>query len=250
MAVLKKSSLPLPTPVYKRLIRFIIALLKYPRRVAKRYAGYNGAIGEILHETGDESLDKIRRRNSQLVNIFIYLPMFLGFMVLLIILYLNHEAFGMYINKITAPVYAKGLFTSIGAYWRKLTYIFTGLPISSTQLYCVLGGYLGSVVGAWILSLNPAFKEQERIIHIFATLGYIDSEGKPWKVTWTPNAIMIESFNNDPFVLSQNTRFWSTVNFPPTTPKVFRNNMNKFIVQRKYELPDRLEYDLKGDQDV
>src|SRR5690606_33606369 len=96
--------------------------------------------------------------------------------------------------------------------------------------------------GAWFLSLNPAFREEQRIRHIFATLSNIDSEGNPWKITWTPNAIMIESFNADPYALCSKNAFWSSINFPPSQPKVFPENMNKFIVQRRFELPSKLEY--------
>jgi hypothetical protein len=250
MAVIKKPQVLPPTPLHKMIFRFILKLLKYPRQIAKRYAGYNGAIGEILMETGDPSIDRLRRRNSKLVNIFIYLPFFLGIAISFVMLYNNRQDFVFYFEKLFSPVYAKGIFSTIGAYWNKLFFMFTGLPINKNEFYPFLLGYLGSIIGAWLLSLNPAFREQEKIVHIFSTLGYIDSEGKPWKVTWTPNAIMIEAFNCDPYALTQNNRFWSSVNFPPTAPKVNRDNMNKFIVQRKYELPAELIFEIKGDDNV
>lgn len=246
MATIKKNQPLPPIPLHKVVWRFFMRILKYPRRIAKRYAGYNGAIGEILMETGDANIDQIRRRNAKLVNIFIYLPMFLGVMIALVFIYLDRGEFLNYLDRVITPIYAKGFFGNLSAYFRKIHYVFTGIPLSKVEIYAFFGGYLSSIIGAWFLSLNPVFKEQEKIVHIFSTLGYIDSEGNPWKVTWTPNAIMIEAFNCDPFALCNNTRFWSSVNFPPTTPKVFRNNMNKFIVQRKYELPDSLVFEIKG----
>lgn len=250
MATIKKPQQFPPAPLHKTLMRMIMKLLKYPRHMAKRYAGYNWAIGEILMETGDGGLDKLRRRNSKLVNLFIYLPFFAGIILTFATIYLHREDFLIYFNKVLTPINATGIFANIGAYFKKISFIFTGIPFSKTDYYPFIFGYLGSIIGAWILSLNPAFKEQEKIVHIFSTLGYIDSEGKPWKVTWTPNAIMIEAFNCDPYALCQNTRFWSSVNFPPTAPKVNRTNMNKFIVQRKYELPSELIFEIKGEDYV
>ena len=58
--------------IAQKVLPLVLKILKYPRTIARRYAGYNGAIGEILMETGDPSIDKLRRRNSKLVNIFIY----------------------------------------------------------------------------------------------------------------------------------------------------------------------------------
>lgn len=250
MATIKKP-VPAPSiPLHKQLLRLFIKLLKYPRRITKQYMGYNGAIGEILMETGDGSIDDLRKRNNKLVNIFIHLPFFLGIIISLLSLYSHRDMFDLYLAKVFSPVHASGVFSTIGAYYRKVSYILTEIPLAQSDYLPFFIGYGVSLLGAWILSLNPVFKEQDKITHIFSTLGYIDSEGKPWKVTWTPNAIMIEAFNCDPYALCNNTRFWSSVNFPPTAPKVNRMNMNKFIVQRKYELPSELIFEVKGDDHV
>lgn len=246
----KKTTIAPYVPLYKKIFNLIFFLLKYPRGMAKKYMAYNGAIGEILLETGDPSIDALRRRNNKLVNIFIHMPFFVGLMISLASLYIHRDSFDFYITKLMYPVNAPGFFSSLSLYIKKIYFMVTAIPIVQSDYLPFVIGYGLSILGAFILSFNPVFKEQDRIIHIFSTLGNIDSEGKPWKVTWTPNAIMIEAFNCDPYALCNNNRFWSSVNFPPTAPKVNRMNMNKFIVQRKYELPNELVFELKGDDNV
>lgn len=250
MVTIKKPAPPPYVPLRKKIFRSIVFLLKYPRLMARKYMGYNGAIGEILLETGDISIDDLRRRNNYLVNLFIHAPFFLGILISVVSIYLHHNDFSFYIDKSFSPIFSQGFFSTIGAYFKRIHYIFTAIPVKKMDYLPFIIGYATSILGAFILSFNILFKKQDEITHIFSTLGYIDSEGKPWKVTWTPNAIMIEAFNCDAYALCNNNRFWSSVNFPPTTPKINKENMNKFIVQRKYELPSELIFELKGDEDV
>jgi hypothetical protein len=236
------------TPSLKtRLWNLLKGLLYYPHKVAKRYAAYNAAVGEMIIETNDGSLDPIRRRNSWLVNIFIYLPMTGGVAGSLFSMYFHRHDFVKYFEFITSPVKYTGFFSMIGKYIGRSIDIFSTLPFSSLDYQLFIWGYGLAIVFAYILSKHTSFKEEARIVHIFSTLGYIDSEGNPWKVTWTPNSIMITAFNCDPIALCANNRFWSSINFPPSPPKVFKNNMNKFVVQRKYELPAELTFHYKGD---
>lgn len=236
----------IPIPIQKKLWRLFIKLLKYPRRVDKRYARYNGAISEILYETGNENLDVLRKRNAKLVNIFIRLPLIIGIIGSIVSLFLHWSDFNLYFEKAFASMYYKGFFSGVAAYIKRIYFIVTAIPLNRWDYLSIILGQFGSIIGAWFLSQNPAFDEEARIIHIFSTLGYIDSEGQPWKVTWTPDAVLIEAFNCDPYALCSNTRFWSSVNFPPSQPKVFKDNMNKFIVQRKYELPNQMIFEIKG----
>ena len=246
MAVIKKT-VEFTPPFKTRLWNWFKGLIYYPHKVAKRYASYNYAVGEMIIETNNGSLDALRRRNSLLVNSMIYLPMFIGFLGTFVSMYSHKSDFVHYINKITAPVVYSGFFSMIGKYLNRVYEIFFSLPFSATDYQLFIWFYGLSIAFAWLLSKHTAFKEEARITHIFSTLGYIDSEGNPWKVTWTPDAIMITAFNCDPVALCANNRFWSSVNFPPSPPKVFRSNMNKFIVMRKYELPAEMIFNVKGD---
>lgn len=236
---------PYVAPLHKRLINMLIEKLKYPKKIFDKYKRYNAAVSEILIETQNTELHHLRVKNAKLVNIFIILPIFLGLCLTGFYVYLYKYDFIYYYNKLTASFGNVGIFKLIFELIKRFVYMITNFPLGFKIIKWIFYGYGASIVGAWILSLNPAFKEEEKITHIFATLGYIDSEGNPWKVTWTPEAIMITSFNCDPVALSQNTRFWSSINFPPSSPKVLKKDMKKFIVMRKYELPQELVFELK-----
>ncbi len=236
------------TPSLKvRVWNLLKGLFYYPHKIAKRYNAYNAAVGEMIYETNDGSLDAIRRRNSWLINIFIYLPITAGVFGSLVSIYMHGKDFVSYINRISSPLEYQGFFSMIKAYVVRIWDIFATIPFNPLDYQLILWGYGVAIFCAWILSKHTAFREEAKIVHIFSTLGYIDSEGKPWKVTWTPDAIMITAFNCDPIALCSNNRFWSSVNFPPSMPKVFKNNMNKFVVQRKYELPSELMFHVKGE---
>lgn len=236
-------------PLQKRIIRFFLDILKYPRKIFRRYAAYNAAIGEMFIETNNDnlkaSLNSYRRRNAVLQNAFIILPMVAGVIALVVSIYLNRSEISFYFDRLFAPNYNSG-FKFISTIFKRIIYAFTNFPVGFKDLQFFFYGYLGSIFGAWIISKHPAFANEERIVHIFSTLGYIDSEGNPWKVTWTPEAIMITSFNCDPHVLVGRGQFWSSINFPPSAPKVFEGRMNKFIVERRYELPTGLKFELRS----
>ena len=245
MAFNKKPVVPYQPSLKARLWNLIKGLFYYPHKIAKRYAGYNASVGEMIIETNDGSLDSIRRRNSWIVNIFIYLPITLGFIAPLVSVYSHKQDFIRYFNHVTSDVVYKGFFSMIGSYIGRVYEVFSMLPFTALDYQLFFWFYGGAILGAYILSKHTAFKKEEEIIHIFSTLGYIDSEGRPWRVTWTPDAIMITAFNCDPIALCSNNRFWSSLNFPPSPPKVFKNNMNKFVVQRKYELPSELVFHVR-----
>lgn len=244
---IKKTALPPYIPLKKRIFRGVMKIIKYPRMMVKKYMAYNAGLGEILNEIEDPYVFELRKKNNYLVNLAIHGPFFIGLVLSIASLYLHHQDFELYIHKAFSTVHTTGFFNSIAQYFRRMIYILTEIPLKPLDYIPFIGGYLFSVLGAFILSFHPGFQEADRITHIFSTLGYIDSEGKPWKVVWTPNAIMIEAFNCDPKALSENKRFWSTVNFPPSAPNIVPGKMNKFIVQRKYELPTSLVFEYKGE---
>lgn len=240
-----KKQVEYTPPLKARLWKWFKGLIYYPHKIAKRFAAYNYSVGEMIMETNNGTFDAYRRRNSLLVNSMIYLPMFIGFVGTFLSMYSHKEDFFKYWKLVTAPVKYSGVFNMIGEYVGRVVDIVTKLPFNALDYQLFIWFYGLAIFFAWVLSKHTAFKEEERIVHIFATLGYVDSEGKPWRVTWTPDAIMITAFNCDPVALCANNRFWSSVNFPPSPPKVFRTNMNKFIVMRKYELPAKMEFIVK-----
>jgi hypothetical protein len=232
-------------PVQQKIFQFLLDKLKYPKKIFDKYKVYNAAVSEILIETQNPSLHDLRVKNAKLVNFFILLPIFLGFVIMTVNIFTHRTDFIYYYFKATSSFGNVGYFQLIIDIIKRLYYIIFSFPFGLKIIKWLFYGYGLSICGAFILSLNPAFKEEDKISHIFATLGYIDAEGHPWKVTWTPEAIMITSFNCDAIALSQNTRFWSSINFPPSSPKILKKDMKKFIVMRKYELPQELVFVLK-----
>ena len=217
--------------------RFIFKVIAYPYSIIKKYNNYNIRVGEIVNELKDDELNRIRKNNGKLILIFIYFPIVLGMTLSFYSINSHYRDYQYFWKKVTTPAIQEvGVIDKVTSKIQKAKIILFQNPIRKNDYILILYGYLITLFGARFLSMNPAFKEEEKIANIFSSLGYTDAEGKPWQVTWTPDAIMIIAFNCDPIQLCSNTRFWSTINFPPGTPKVSKTNMNKFIVTRAYEL--------------
>jgi hypothetical protein len=220
----------------------VAQLLLFPYTLVQKYNDYNSRIGEIVNEINDEDLNRIRKNNGKLVLIFVYLPLCLGAVLGLISIYIHFHEFVEFFSRILKPVQVEGLIAHYKVAKAKIMFTWARFPARKSDYMPLVYGYLCALVGAKFLAMNPAFHKEEEITKVFAHLGYIDGKGEPWVVTWTPEAVMIVSFHCDPIALTNNTRFWSTINFPPGIPKIFKSNMNKFIVQRAYELPPTIVY--------
>jgi hypothetical protein len=232
-----------PIPIEKRIFSFIMGVVLYPYNVIKKYNDYNIRITEIANELKDSSIFRIKKNNIKLIFFFIQLPILLGILFFIYSCYQNQAEIYKFYKIITFEnKHDPGIFGAINFSFRKIKYAISEFPIKSNQLSLLGYAYLLSILGSRFLSLHPAFKKEEEIKTIFGTLGYIDGEGHPWRVTWTPDAIQIISFNCDPIQLCSNTRIWSTINFPPGTPRVSKSNMNKFIVTRAYELSSNIVF--------
>lgn len=239
----KGQSFTPPIPIEKRILSFLIGIIVYPYTIIKKYNDYNIRISEIANELKDASIFRIKKNNIKLIFLFIQLPIILGMLVFVYSCYSNKSEIYKFYKILTFEnKHDPGIFGAINFSYRKVKYALDQFPVKSEQLALLGYSYILSIIGARFLSLHPAFKKEDEIKAIFGTLGYIDGEGHPWKVTWTPDAIQIISFNCDPIQLCANTRIWSTINFPPGTPRVSKTNMNKFIVTRAYELSSNIVF--------
>jgi hypothetical protein len=226
-----------PDPPLRVIAKFFGRILAYPFVIVKKYQNYNIRIGEMKSELKDDELDRLRTNNGKLTLLFVYLPIVLGILLSGISVNAHKYDYQSYWHRINRVDKTDGLTDGIEKKYKKVKIAVTELPVKKYDIMFIIYGYLFTILGARFLSLNPVFKEEEKITSIFASLGYIDADGNPWQVTWTPDAIQIISFNCDPLALCQNTRFWSTINFPPSlTPKISKTHMGKFIVTRAYEL--------------
>jgi hypothetical protein len=225
-----------PDPPLKAVAKFIGKILAYPYTILKKYQNYNIRVGDMKNELKDDELERVRANNAKLTLFFIHLPTVLGMLLCGFSINSHKYDYQNYWSKIHRVEKADGITDGISKKYKKVKTIVTEVPLRKYDFIFLIYGYMITILGARFLSLNPIFKEEDKITGIFASLGFLDAEGKPWKVTWTPDAIQIISFNCDPMALCQNTRFWSTINFPPGAPKISKTHMGKFIVIRAYEL--------------
>lgn len=229
-----------PDPAWKVFAKFIGRILAYPYTIHRKFQNYNIRVGDMKNELKDKDdeheLDRLRSNNSKLTLLFIYLPTIIGILLSGISINTHKYDYQNYWHRLTKVEKNDGVTDGISKKYKKVKFAVTEIPVKKHDVAFLFYGYLITILGARFLSLNPIFKEEEKITSIFASLGNIDAEGNPWTVTWTPDAIQIISFNCDPLALCQNTRFWSTINFPPGAPKVSKTHMGKFIVTRAYEL--------------
>ena len=121
-------------------------------------------------------------------------------------------------------------------------------PVSYDEFQYLLYGFLMSLVGAKLLSLNPIFKKSQKIEEILSKIKKVDAEERPWRVIWTPDAIYFESFLGDPDQFVNQKSFWNEINFSPDPPIIDLKDRKKFIVPRKYELPPKIEFKVRADQ--
>ena len=234
--------------ILKYILLKAFSFFSFPHKIARKYQRYNKEIGEMYHEIRDQNLSRLRARNAKLLNLFIYLPIFVGIMASAISVYSHKEDFSLYRKKITTTIYAKDFSTKAKVVVKRIHYAITETPFKKMDYFFILSGYFLAFIGASFLSLNPAFAQEFIIREKFRALKLLDANGDPWKLTWTPDALMITSFNNDPIALKGSGKFWSTINFPPSNPKIFKNDMNKFIVYRKYELPASVVIQYSGEE--
>lgn len=206
---------------------------------------YNAAIGEMMEELKEKSLDRFRIRNNKLLNNFIRIPLALGFLVAFCSIATHYYEYHVFWYKLTSPLYSHGVFNFIYKFAKRIGFLIGNNPIHKLDILPIIVGYGVAILGSVVLSRHTAFRHVATIEAAFLYRGYVDAEGKPWKVTWTPDALMITAYNCDPNALINKMEFWNTISFPPSPPRIFKNNMNKFIVTRSYELPQAIIFEIK-----
>jgi hypothetical protein len=230
--------------------KFIIQLLAYPYTVIKKYNSYNIRLGDMANllkehekeEVVQEEIASIRKTNGKLIMTIIYFPILIGMIFSFLSISSHSFEYKIYWNKINKETHDIGFFDKVHTKFNQLKIIIADCPYRKNDGIFIIYGYFAALLGARFLSMNPVFEEEERKAIIFASLGHTDAEGEPWQITWTPDAIMVICFNCDPYLLCDNSRFWSTINFPPSLPTVSKASMNKFIVTRAYELSPNMTF--------
>jgi hypothetical protein len=239
-----------PDPLLTIFRKFLVRILVYPYTIIKKYNNYNIRLGDMANllkeqdkeEIVQEEIGDLRKTNGKLIMTFIYFPILVGFICSSLSINSHSFEYKNYWGKITKPTIDVGIVDKVKTKFSQAKIIITECPYKKNDGIFILYGYLVALLGARFLSMNPVFKEEDHKSTVFGSLGYVDAEGEPWQITWTPDAIMIICFNCDPYLLCDNSRFWSSINFPPSLPTVSKETMNKFIVTRAYELSPKMTF--------
>lgn len=246
MAFYNQSAPEPPLPPMKRLWKKFLTLMAYPFKVGKMISGYNAGVGEIMIETGDYSLDEYRTVNNKFLYSLIYLPILLGVISTALMIYTNEKAYDRYFSVMTSSTKNLTMMESIS---RKTKFAIKEFPVKTVEIAPILIGFLIALGGARFLSYHPAFAEIAKIQEDLKRMNFVDKDGNPWRVVWTIDAILFISYGYDPMKFVQEQRFWATINFSPGPPKVSKTNMNKFVVQRKYELSANMVFEF-GEKEI
>lgn len=235
-----------------RIFKVLKTILSFPSRVARKYGVYNNKIKEMNAVVKNKKLDEMVSKNYFLINLFIRVPLLVGLLSTGYSIYKDRAKYTPYFNKAVSPIFStsnlnisnrnlKTVFNrTVKPTVNRVKYIVSENPIPARTFYDIFLGFIISFAGAVFLSKNPAFDKEEKIRGLLANLKYIDENGNPWEFTWTPFAIYFEAYNVDVFRFVKNTRFWGSANFSPTDPVFVGGDQNKFIVQKRYDLPNRL----------
>lgn len=223
-------------------------LLRYPFQVKNKYGYYNAILSYIIDKNKSINLLNLRKRNVYFINSFIILPIFLGVLFTGISMYNHKEKYQIYAMRATLPIEGDSYFEKTTNVISRVYKMAVYQPISQDEIQYILYGFILSLVGGRFLALNPIFKKSQKIEEILSKIKKVDADEKPWKVVWTPDAIYFESFLGDPDQFVNQTSFWNTINFSPDPPIVDLKDRTKFIVPRKYELPPKIIFKVRGDQ--
>lgn len=219
---------------------YVKKLLNYPFVIKNKYGYYNAIISQIIKKTKNRGLINLRKRNVLFINLFIFMPLFLGGIFSAATVYSEKARYEAYAQRVVLPLKGETPVQKTFSFFKRGYYSVRYQPIKYSDLEMIIYGYFFAIVGAYVLSKHPAFKEQKRIEKDLIKFKKLDGENKPWKVVWTPEALFFESYGCDPYRFKREVPFWNTINFSPADPILVEGNKNVFIIPKKFELPARI----------
>jgi hypothetical protein len=236
----------------KRFLRkswhLIKIILNYPFEVKNRYAYENAILTQMMKnmkKVDPKDLKDLRAKNITLVNLSIFLPMFMGLMLNIMYIGMNPSVknrYNVYLQRLTLPIKSEGVFRKTFAFMERVVKAVYHQPVKFSDFQFTIYGYGLAIGGALFLSANPAFRRAEEIQEVLLKMNKVDGEKNPWRVLWTPNYIFFEAYGCNPHAFVDEVKFWNTINYPPAEPIIFDEQMSKFIVPRKYQLPSKIEF--------
>lgn len=236
---------------FRKIWRLVKIVLKYPFAIKNKYAYHNAILTQMMRnirKNKPEELEKLRTKNVHLVNLSIYLPLMLG-LFLNIFYFVSTEPvqkrYTTYMQRLSLPIKSEGFFKKGIKVVERGIKAFYYHPLEVRDFKYIFFGYLASIAGALFLSTNPAFRRAEEIEEVLQKMNKVDGDKYAWRVLWTPNYLFFEAYGCDPHAFVNEKKFWNTINYPPAEPIVFDDQMTKFIVPKKYQLPSKIEFKYK-----
>lgn len=243
--------------VFLKIFSIFVKLCILPQiKIKARYAIYNAQISDMIKTMSIENIsDKeqinylhiIRKQNVALVNFFLLFPRVIGIISLILYVvfkkdpvYTEYNAYYIYFLKVFRGIEYTSFINFLQKIFERIYSSIIHQPIGLNEIYIIVGTFVITGIGTYILGKHPAFEHQKNIEHVLTQMKKFDGsdEKRPWKVTWTPNALMFEIFGEDPEKFLLNTAFWKTISFSPSGQIIeFEDNHRKFIVEKKYRLP-------------
>lgn len=238
-------------PIHKRIFRFIINLIKYPFKIKKKYDFYIAIIGVMFKKIKDPELDFLKKRLIRIMMMLIVMPLFLGVAVNAFTIYQIKDPYDMpqknkyvaFAERASQPLYISGVFDGVGKIFKRGYLIVSKNPFDVTDFIPLFFGFAFSVLGAALASQNFLFEKAALIEVFLEDMKMTDINSKPWKVVFTPKYIYFEAYGHDPGKFIERSNFWNNLgDFLPGEPITFSNDTTKFIIPKKYSLPEKIEF--------
>lgn len=240
---------PIPVPLHKRVLRLIFSLLKYPFKVKKKYDYYIAIITLMDTKVKDVELKDLKKRMLTILRMLIMLPMFLGVSINLFQIskmedpYLSGKnKYIAFIERAVAPLNSKGVWDTSLKVFKRGYLIFVKNPVDVKDFIPFMLGYAFSIVGALFAAKNPLFEKSDLIEEYLEDMKMTDINKNPWKVVYTPKYIFFQAYGHDHNRFVEKTSFWNNLgDFLPGDPITFAEDSTKFIIPKKYSLPEKIE---------
>lgn len=253
MAVNKKFD-PNYIPPGKRIFLLIKAAIFFPAAVSRRLSKLNKHLGTItavfkLRNDEKAEIDAIRRQNTILMNFLVRVPLVIGISMSAFFIYNDIDMIRQNLKKMTyAPRISirqpKDIPRQIK---RDFEYRMKKSPIEKKHVLPFLVGYLIGYIGSLIMSNHVCFKFEKSISKSLFANKYIDENGRPWEVCYTPKAIMFITYQCEPEKFVSNGKFWDDINFKPDREyQQAPGNSKVVLIKQNYELPAFIDFSGKS----
>ena len=236
-----------PKPLWKAILITMGRITVFQFIVIVRYFQFNRKITGMAREGKEQKWLSYRSHNLKLISLFVVAPYLIGLCGASYYVHESWDKYERFVFNLTRPISRPALSDTVWFLWKRVKFFFVYFPVRTDEVGWLFSGYFFASLGSAFLWFgNSAFRSEEKTKKFFVQLGYIDANSKPWDVAIIPGqAVYLNTFHCDIKKLCENGRLWSLINFPPSEPIPYKDDMNKLLAKRQYELPDQLIFDLK-----